>query len=172
MFNAISAVRELTGYPGLAFVDPVEQVRAGRPKHISFPVEWDLSGAGYPGFKVGWGFSGVQVWAARTEGVDSDGDGATDWEEAIAGTDPTNRFSVFRITHFDYTATAGATIRWSSVTGRQYAVETSPCLGDEAAYSTVRSNVTAAVPENEILLPPVAGDAARVYRVNARRLGD
>jgi thermolysin len=52
---------------------------------------------------------------------DQDGDGATDWEEYLAGTDATNGMDRFKVE--DTRAEAGGVvIRWESVTGRWYTV--------------------------------------------------
>lgn len=54
------------------------------------------------------------------ETQDSDHDGALDWEEWIAGTDPTQAASVFRITDFRTTPAARWAITFSSVPGKIY----------------------------------------------------
>ncbi len=60
---------------------------------------------------------------------DHDGDGMAAWQEYIAGTNPTNRLSVLRIT--DVRAIpSGAILQWQSVTGRVYTLHwTSNLMG-------------------------------------------
>lgn len=53
--------------------------------------------------------------------LDSDDDGISDWEEAIAGTDPYNSASYFAITGTSIVP-EGCVIYWDSVIGRRYTV--------------------------------------------------
>ncbi|MBU6400488.1 MAG: chitobiase/beta-hexosaminidase C-terminal domain-containing protein, partial [Verrucomicrobia bacterium] len=55
--------------------------------------------------------------------LDPDGDGMSNYAEYLAGTDPTDANSSLKFSSVD-TAAAGATLRWSSVAGKQYFVET------------------------------------------------
>jgi len=54
--------------------------------------------------------------------TDADSDGMREWEEYIAGTDPTNRKSLLVITNAQMTAGADFVLRWPSVSNRIYAV--------------------------------------------------
>jgi hypothetical protein len=62
--------------------------------------------------------------------ADADGDGAINWQEYVAGTDPTDTTSVLRVS----TAQAGAqpgqlrVVRWPSVADKGYVIERSPSL--------------------------------------------
>jgi len=53
---------------------------------------------------------------------DDDGDEFPDWKELQAGTNPTNASSLFQIASFSNTLAGGASLRWTSVTGRTYRV--------------------------------------------------
>jgi hypothetical protein len=57
--------------------------------------------------------------AAETN--DADHDGLRNWEEWIAGTDPTNRWSVLSVTDL-FQTDSGFVLRWPSVSNRVYAV--------------------------------------------------
>ena len=54
---------------------------------------------------------------------DSDNDGATDRDEFIAGTEPTNPASVFNVTQVSRAISNAATLRWNSVAGRSYRIQ-------------------------------------------------
>jgi arylsulfatase A-like enzyme len=58
---------------------------------------------------------------------DSDGDGATDLQEFIAGTDPQDAKSIFKIDTFSELSSE-ATLQWTGIPGRTYRVEESPDL--------------------------------------------
>jgi len=63
------------------------------------------------------------VYGTDPDDPDSDDDGMEDGPEVEAGTSPTNRTDVFRITGCGLSTTGGAfVIYWNSVTGRTYSV--------------------------------------------------
>lgn len=55
--------------------------------------------------------------------ADADGDGASNWQEYVAGTDPTDAASVLRAS-----ATANSVISWPSIVGKHYVIERSASL--------------------------------------------
>lgn len=71
----------------------------------------------------------------RTKASDSDGDGASDYAEFIAGTDPTDASDVFRIREFDLPPNGTASISWNTTTGRIYRIQGSTNLVDWLPYS-------------------------------------
>ncbi|MGK0186236.1 MAG: hypothetical protein ACI9R3_002019, partial [Verrucomicrobiales bacterium] len=63
--------------------------------------------------------------------ADIDSDGASNLNEYLAGTDPRDTGSVFRISNFTYSRESGQIdIEWRCVVGRTYAIETSDDLQD------------------------------------------
>jgi hypothetical protein len=78
--------------------------------------------------------------------IDTDGDGATDGAEAlVAGTSPLDAGSYLRILEIQRASGGEATVTWSSVEGKQYAVEFRPDGGD---WGDVASGVDAAAGES------------------------
>ena len=55
--------------------------------------------------------------------VDADLDGMSNYEEFMAGTDPNNAFSVFRLEDVTTEDPAGVLIEWQAVIGKSYRVE-------------------------------------------------
>lgn len=72
---------------------------------------------------------------------DNDGDGMSNGAEVVAGTDPLNANSIFRITSI-VPAGGGFTITWDAIGGRTYIVERSPNLG-VSNWTQIASGLTA-----------------------------
>ena len=70
------------------------------------------------GMLDGWEIDNFGSTEAGLPGVDSDGDGALNIDESIAGTQPTNAASFFRIEQVSATG-----LSWTAVAGRIYSVE-------------------------------------------------
>lgn len=83
--------------------------------------------------------------------ADPDGDGLTNLEEYLAGTDPTDPNSLFAIVSVAR-GPAGFTVRWSSAGGRHYRVLRAAELGaDGAGFAVVGSGLEATPPWNSYL---------------------
>ena len=96
--------------------------------------------------------------------ADSDGDGATDLQEFLAGTDPTNANSVFRVLTIAPASGGARTLLWSGNATRSYRAEFKDDLATAtwtALTGTISWNgTTASLPD------PTAGSATnRYYRV-------
>lgn len=72
----------------------------------------------------------LQVSIPSDPNLDTDGDGMPDWAERIAGTDPYNASSVFKVSSdIQPNPQGGLTITWSSVSGKTYSVSRTSDLG-------------------------------------------
>lgn len=114
-------------------------------------VRW-TDGGGYTGERA------LTLTVANSTADDDDGDGHTEAQEAIAGTDPRNANSVLRAS---LAATTGqVTISFPSVAGRIYQVERS---NDLRSWASVGNSVTANASALNITITPQT--AAEFYRL-------
>lgn len=98
---------------------------------------------------------------------DQDGDGASDGDEYITGTDPSNPDSSCRMQYsgrrirgrFDW----DDVVVWPSVAGRVYDVQRSfDLLG---GWETVHEGIVASPPQNEVTVPVDADTPSAIYRI-------
>jgi len=99
---------------------------------------------------------------------DYDHDGRSNFEEWLAGTNPTNDQSVFRIQGMGIDTARGLSFDWAGLAGRRYSVYTATNLMD--GFSVWTTNLRPAV--DGILsatnaIPP--GDAQRYFRIQVGR---
>ena len=95
---------------------------------------------GVSGAFIGW----LQQYGLPTDGsadyTDTDHDGMNNWQEWMAGTDPTNALSALRLFSTLITST-NVTITWQSVAGVNYFLERSTNLaGPAPRFSTLATN--------------------------------
>jgi hypothetical protein len=72
--------------------------------------------------------------------ADPDHDGMNNWQEWIAGTNPTNALSVLKMQPLVHNA-SGWLVTWQSVSNRTYYLQFSTNLGAPVPFSAVRSNL-------------------------------
>jgi hypothetical protein len=75
-------------------------------------------------------FFGSLTSSLAGDDVDADGDGAPNWQEYLAGTDPTNSLSVFQFGGAGFpTGGSGFALSWLTAPGKTYILESIPALG-------------------------------------------
>jgi hypothetical protein len=99
---------------------------------------------------------------ARDGTEDFDGDGQSDLQEFIAGTDPTNTNSIFRVLTVSSPGSGSATIFWSATTGKSYQVQFKDNLEDPS-WTNLGGIVTATSPTASQIDPGT--QSSRFYRV-------
>jgi hypothetical protein len=104
--------------------------------------------------------------------LDTDGDGMNNWQEYLAGTNPTNAGSVFRITSGQVISGTGFIVRWSSVSNRLYDVMRSTNLASGAGGFVPLASATnlAGTPPQNTWTDSASQAAGSVfYRVKVHR---
>jgi hypothetical protein len=97
--------------------------------------------------------------------LDSDGDGMNNWQEYLAGTNPTNSSSVFKIISSQMISGAQFVVRWSSVSNRLYDVLRATNLAAGASAFLPVPGAT-----NLVATPPANSWTDSVSRPNFYRL--
>ena len=99
--------------------------------------------------------------------LDSDGDFMPDWQEYVAGTDPSNRLSVFAITKISAptNSSGGFVLRWTSVSNHLYAVWQATNLVHGFALQT--NNIEATAPTNVYTAAP--GPSPAFYQIRVEK---
>jgi len=92
--------------------------------------------------------------------TDRDGDGVRDGAEFVAGTDPLDAASCLRMLPPEG---GGRELRWTSVSGRTYALERSPTV--MGPFTTLQAGLPGTAPVNQFTDTSATGSGAFFYRV-------
>lgn len=132
---------------------------------LNFTGNYTFVDANHNGMSDAWEkyYFGV-VSTNRTNLTDTDGDGMTDYQEFIAGTDPTNAASKLIFLGASMQTNSAVEFRWSAVPGRSYQVLSS---ADFMTWTPASDWVRATVSPMSFTTNTTAG--ARSYRVQVRQ---
>jgi PKD repeat protein len=113
----------------------------------------------------------LDSYALPTDGtadfIDSDGDGANNWQEFVAGTNPVEVQSVLRITSVAQNGT-GVEIHWQSSSGKLYKVQRSTNL-DWTVALTLSNGISATPPVNSFTDFGATNGTKFFYRVGVEQ---
>ena len=104
--------------------------------------------------------------------LDSDNDGMNNWQEYLAGTNPTNASSVFKITSYQMLSATQFVVRWSSVSNRLYDVMRATNLSAGTGTFLPRPNATnlsGTAPQNAWTDAVTRAAAPSFYRINVHQ---
>ena len=89
-------------------------------------------------------YAWLQQYGLPTDGsadfIDTDHDGMNNWQEWIAGTDPTNPLSVLKMLAPSNNV-SGITVKWQSVLGVNYYLQRGTNLHLHPTFVSIQSNV-------------------------------
>jgi hypothetical protein len=110
-----------------------------------------------------------QQWAQRYFGTtninpnaDADGDGVSNYQEYLAGTDPLNKNSLFILTSIRPNPQGGIDVSWQSVSNKTYTLLRSSDLSQ--TFAPVQSGIAATAPTNTFCDSTAIGPGPYFYR--------
>jgi hypothetical protein len=145
--------------PGLSDFD-------GNPRIVGATVDQGAFEFQNPTSVLSYGW--LQQFGLPTDGsadfTDPDGDGMSNWQEWIAGTDPTDPLSNLTLRSLSVAAPR-ITVTWSSVPGRSYFVGRSSDLALPGPFLTIATNILARTNTTSFIDTNAVGSGPFFYRV-------
>jgi subtilisin family serine protease len=154
--------------------EPVEFYLAPEPQTqvldsittLSFTGEYTFPDSNNNGISDEWELRHFgEVSPARTSLTDSDGDGMTDYQEFMAGTDPNDPDSVLSFFKPEMLPNGAVRLRWNASPGHAYRI-----LGsvDSVKWEPFSLWLRPATPEGAHVIPPVSGRQLQFFRLEVK----
>jgi hypothetical protein len=100
--------------------------------------------------------------------ADPDGDGMSNLQEFLAGTNPTDAESSLRIVQV-LGSNTNVRVDWSSADGRIYALERAPALQPSSNFTSIAINLTSTPPVNAFIDTNASSPGPHFYRIRVQR---
>lgn len=138
----------------------------GRPRVLGGRI--DIGAYEFQGAGVGEFAQWLYQFGLPTDGsvdyLDTDADWMNNWQEWVAGTNPTNAASVLKMLSVTPSA-SGTELSWLSVTGKTYSVQRASDLGASPSFLTIQSNVAGATESTSLFDSSASNSVVHFYRV-------
>jgi hypothetical protein len=144
----------------------------GNPRIVGGAV--DIGAYEYPTPTSVISYAWLQQYNFPTDGsadfIDSDGDGMNNWQEWIAGTNPTNAASVLTLASPVVLSRypAWVQVTWQSVNNRTYYLQRSTNLCDPSSFTCLESNLTGQAGSTSFIDTSATGGSTFFYRVGVQ----
>ena len=138
----------------------------GRPRIVGTKVDmgaYEYQGAGMNEF-IAWLAQFALPTGGSADYLDTDGDGANNWQEYRCATDPTNALSALRL-RAPVRAGTNVTVRWPSVTNRSYFLEYSTNLTATPRFRPLATNIVGLAGTTSFTHTNATAAPFRSYRV-------
>jgi hypothetical protein len=113
-------------------------------------------------------FNWAQQYGLSLDGtIDSDGDGMNNWQEAVAGTNPTNSASLIKMLSVS-NSVSGNVVTWQSVASRIYSLQRSTNLLAQTAFISIYTNAASSLTNLSYTDTAVKKAKASFYRVQVQ----